>query len=83
MYLLDGVVKINEREITGKNFIQFNNDGDSVSLAFLEDSRCLLMSGEPIGEKIVAQGPFVMNSETEILEAYRDYQIGKMGILIE
>ena len=41
------------------------------------------MSGEPIGEKIVTQGPFVMNTETEIMEAYRDYRIGKMGVLIE
>jgi len=83
LYLLDGVVSINEQETTGKNFIQLNNDGDSISIEFMEATRCLLMSGEPIGEKIVAQGPFVMNSETEILEAYRDYQIGKMGILIE
>ncbi|MFN5706118.1 MAG: pirin-like C-terminal cupin domain-containing protein, partial [bacterium] len=28
-------------------------------------------------------GPFVMNSETEIMEAYRDYQMGRMGVLIE
>ena len=83
LYLLDGVVKINEREITGKNFIQFKTDGENITIEFMEDTRCLLMSGEPIGEKIIAQGPFVMNSETEILEAYRDYQIGKMGVLIE
>lgn len=83
LYLLDGVLKINGKEITGKNFIQFNNDGESVDIEFVEDTRCLLMSGEPLGEKIVAQGPFVMNSETEILEAYRDYQMGKMGVLIE
>ncbi len=83
LYLLDGVVKINDREITGKNFIQFKNDGDHISISFTEDTRCLFMSGEPIGDKIIAQGPFVMNNETEILEAYRDYQIGKMGVLIE
>lgn len=83
LYLLDGFVKINDREITGKNFIQFSNDGESISIDFLEDTRCILMSGEPLNEKIIAQGPFVMNNETEILEAYRDYQIGKMGVLIE
>ena len=36
-----------------------------------------------VGEKIIAQGPFVMNNEGEIMEAYRDFQMGKMGILIE
>ena len=39
--------------------------------------------GAPLNEKVVQQGPFVMNSETELLEAMRDLQMGKMGILIE
>jgi redox-sensitive bicupin YhaK (pirin superfamily) len=43
----------------------------------------LLVSGEPLNEKVVSYGPFVMNSQTEIMEAMRDYQMGKMGVLIE
>ena len=39
------------------------------------------MAGNPINEPMDSQGPFVMNSETEILEAMRDYQQGKMGFL--
>jgi quercetin 2,3-dioxygenase len=42
-----------------------------------------LMSGLPLSEKVVHHGPFVMNTETQILEAMRDYKMGKMGILIE
>jgi redox-sensitive bicupin YhaK (pirin superfamily) len=42
-----------------------------------------LLSGEPLKEKVVSHGPFVMNSQTEIMEAMRDYQMGKMGVLIE
>jgi redox-sensitive bicupin YhaK (pirin superfamily) len=49
----------------------------------LEDTRALLMSGEPLNEKVIAHGPYVMNNETQILEAMRDYQMGKMGVLIE
>jgi len=41
----------------------------------------LLMSGEPIGESVVGMGPFVMNTQAEIQEAIRDYQIGRMGKL--
>jgi redox-sensitive bicupin YhaK (pirin superfamily) len=41
------------------------------------------MTGLPINEKMVSHGPFVMNSETELMEAFRDYQMGKMGVLIE
>jgi hypothetical protein len=32
---------------------------------------------------MASHGPFVMNNETQLLEAMRDYQMGKMGILIE
>ncbi len=83
LYLLDGALLIDGKEIPGKNFIQFNNDGDGIELKAIEATRCLLMSGEPINEEIVTHGPFVMNTETQIMEAYRDYQMGKMGILIE
>ena len=41
----------------------------------------LLLCGEPIGEPIVGQGPFVMNSAAEIRQAMVDYQSGKMGRL--
>lgn len=83
LYLLDGCIKLDGKEITGKNFIAFEKDGNSITFEAIEDTRLLLMSGEPIGEKIVTHGPFVMNTETEIMEAYRDYRMGKMGVLIE
>lgn len=39
--------------------------------------RVLLYAGQPIEEKVVARGPFVMNSEEEIVQAYKDYRDGK------
>ena len=84
IYLLDGHLRIGaSRTVTGKNMIVLGNDGDGITIRALEDTRALLMSGEPIGEAIVAQGPFVMNNETQIMEAYRDFRKGKMGMLIE
>lgn len=46
-----------------------------------DDSRILLLNGEPIDEPIVGYGPFVMNSEAEIKQAFIDFQNGKMGRL--
>ncbi|MEL6338382.1 MAG: pirin family protein [Myxococcota bacterium] len=52
-----------------------------VSLQAQEDSRVLVLSGEPIDEPLVAHGPFVMNSREEIIEAIEDYRRGEMGKL--
>ena len=65
------------------NAVHFKNDGDGVTAEALEDTRVLLLSGAPLNEEVVSHGPFVMNTQTQILEAMRDYQKGKMGILIE
>jgi redox-sensitive bicupin YhaK (pirin superfamily) len=84
IYLLDGKLKIEGFGLVeGLHAVVFSNDGDGLTVEGLEDTRALLMSGEPLNEKVVAHGPFVMNNETQILEAMRDYQMGKMGVLIE
>ena len=44
-----------------------------------EGATLLLMSGEPLKEPIVGYGPFVMNSEDEIRQAFLDFQSGRMG----
>ena len=44
-----------------------------------EKLRVLLYAGQPIGEKVVARGPFVMNTEEEITQAYKDYREGNLS----
>lgn len=84
LYLLDGTLKLNETSIVeGLHMVVLNNDGDGIQMEGIENTSALFMSGEPIGEEIATHGPFVMNTQTEIMEAYRDLRIGKMGILIE
>jgi redox-sensitive bicupin YhaK (pirin superfamily) len=84
IYLLDGKLKVEGYGLTeALHAAVFANDGEGITMEALEDTRVLLMSGEPLAEKVVAHGPFVMNTETQILEAMRDYQMGKMGVLIE
>jgi hypothetical protein len=47
-----------------------------------EDSKVLILNGEPIDETIVAYGgPFVVNNKKEVMEAFRDFQEGQMGNL--
>lgn len=84
IYLLDGEVCVNKLETLekGKNqMITFHQDGNTIEVEAKKDSNFLVLSGEPINEKITQYGPYVMNTQTEILEAMRDYQAGKMGYL--
>ncbi|MEN8858319.1 MAG: pirin family protein [Flavobacteriaceae bacterium] len=84
LYLIDGDVSINDSIQLKKNenqLIEFNQDGDGFNFKSNSESRLLFLSGEPIKEKVTSYGPYVMNTQTEILEAMRDYQMGKMGFL--
>lgn len=84
IYLLDGQVSLAGHGIVeAKHAVYFANDGEQISITANSSTRILLMSGMPINEKMVSHGPFVMNSETQLMEAFRDYQMGKMGVLIE
>jgi redox-sensitive bicupin YhaK (pirin superfamily) len=64
--------------------ITYAKDGDEVLLTNPASSgvlELLLIGGEPLKEPVARWGPFVMNSETEIAQALRDYRSGAMGTL--
>jgi hypothetical protein len=52
--------------------------GEEIRLSAETDCRALLFTGEPIDEPVVAYGPFVMCSRHEIVQAFEDYQAGRL-----
>ena len=56
-------------------------DGDSLRLrhAGTGTARALLLAGEPIKEPVARYGPFVMNNEAQLRQAFADYHSGRMG----
>lgn len=80
--VIEGNIKINEKDIAPTDhFVLFENTGETFQLEAREDSLILILSGKPINEPIVAQGPFVMNTREEIQEAINDFNNGKFGHL--
>ncbi|MBS3998517.1 MAG: pirin family protein [Hydrogenophaga sp.] len=69
------------QEAGDAEMIVFERAGDGVQLTALADTTLLWLCGEPIDEPVVGYGPFVMNTEQEIRQAFVDFQSGRMGVL--
>jgi redox-sensitive bicupin YhaK (pirin superfamily) len=54
------------------------NDKQESRLAGLD---VVILGGQPIREPIAWAGPFVMNTRAEVLQAFEDYQKGKLGVV--
>jgi len=82
VYAISGEVSINEQVLlTSGKIASFEQTGNYIKLSAEKPAHILLLGGEPIREPVVAHGPFVMNTQAEISQAIRDYQMGKMGHL--
>ncbi|HYG32295.1 MAG TPA: pirin family protein [Methylophilaceae bacterium] len=81
VYVYRGKVHIGEREVPAQRMAVLRNaaDSDGVSLTASEEARILLIAGLPLREPIVQYGPFVMNTQDEILQAISDYRDGRLG----
>jgi len=80
IYVFQGAARIgNEGSPVVDGQLALLAAGDSVRLRASQDARLLLLAGVPLNEPVARYGPFVMNTEQEIRQAFRDYQSGKMG----
>jgi redox-sensitive bicupin YhaK (pirin superfamily) len=80
LYVVRGEAEVAGTAVPAHSLAQLDDAGDSVTLRARTDTVVLFGHGAPIGEPVVSHGPFVMNTEQEIVEAIRDYQAGKFGV---
>ena len=84
IYTLDGGLNVNGTHRTeDKDLVWLNNDGEGALIEARKDTNAILLAGTPIDEPVATYGPFVMNTQQELIQAMNDYQAGRMGQLHE
>jgi len=81
LLFVNGSGEVNGRTVKEHDFILFEHQGEDIHITAKEKATVLLMSGTPIDEPIASYGPFVMNTQEEIIEAINDFNQGKFGHL--
>lgn len=76
LYVVSGEVKVNGIATTTWHLAELDVEGDTVEFEAATDAVVLFGHADPIGEPVVAHGPFVMTTREEIVEAIRDYNAG-------
>ena len=81
VYVYRGDVTIGEQSVPQQRMaiLQNRDDADGVTMTATTASRLLLIAGQPLNEPIAQYGPFVMNTQQEIVEAVKDFQAGRLG----
>ncbi|QCI67144.1 pirin family protein [Phreatobacter stygius] len=78
--VLRGAIRINGADAArDAQFVLLDSQGGELTLEAETDASVLVLSGEPIDEPVVMNGPFVMNSAEEIRQAMTDFQAGRFG----
>lgn len=83
-YVIRGAGSVKDHGlIEEQSFYRLGTEGQELELKLEKGSLVLFVMGKPLNEPLATYGPFVMNTQTEIMESIRDYNQGKMGVLIE
>lgn len=82
LLVLEGEIKINNTEnVITDHLALMEKKGEYFTVTVTDDAVVLVLSGEPINEPIAHYGPFVMNTQEELIQAFNDFNSGKFGSL--
>lgn len=80
--VLSGEVILNDKQrIEAPSLVVLSREEIDFNVKAEQDSKFLILTGQPLNEPIEGYGPFVMNSKAEIVEAVHDFNSGKFGVM--
>ena len=75
LVVLRGTLLVNGESVArDAQLALFSRDGEDITVEANNDAVFLVLSGEPIDEPVVGYGPFVMNTQAEIVQAFADFR---------
>ncbi|QJR15897.1 pirin family protein [Usitatibacter palustris] len=78
--VLAGTIEVNgETVLRANEMATLSTEGRAVAIESNNEAKVLVLAGEPIDEPVVGYGPFVMNTQAEIVKAIEDFNSGKFG----
>jgi hypothetical protein len=83
IFQIQGHGEIQKQNLKPRDLAVFERQGAYVKIKATKDSLYLVLNGDPIDEPVAHYGPFVMNTQTEIMQAVQDFQAGRMGTLVQ
>ena len=78
VYVYEGEIKA-DNIITKGTLAVLETDGSFECESMIDDTKFILVAGEPIDEPVARGGPFVMNTRGEVMQAFDDYHSGKLS----
>lgn len=80
IFVLRGTIRLADGRTAGAaELAVFERAGTELAFTATEETRLLLLSGEPLHQPVVGHGPFVMTSREEIAQAIADFNSGRFG----
>ena len=79
LFVMRGGIEVDGQRVGPAELAVLERTGTELEFTALEATTLLMLGGEPLNEPVVGHGPFVMNTEAEIHQAFHDFHAGRMG----